>query len=185
MRLFVALSLPETVRAGLARLCHGLPGARWVDPDNLHLSLRFLGELDGAAAADVDAALGRVHAPAFEVALSGLGHFGEGRNLRALWVGVEPNPALMHLQERIEQALVRAGLEPEGRKYKAHVTLARFRKNPRARLLGYLAENNLVHAGPFPVRDFKLYSSFLASSGALYRVEAAYPLEEAVAAGQP
>jgi 2'-5' RNA ligase len=183
MRLFVALSLPEEVRAGLARLCHGLPGARWVDQDNLHLTVRFLGELDGGAAADVDAALGQVRAPAFDMALSGLGHFGEGRHLRALWVGVEPNPALMHLQERIEQALVRAGIEPDGRKFKAHVTLARFKRNPRERLHHYLAEHNLVRAGPIPVRDFKLYSSFLSSSGALHRVEAAYPLEEPVAAG--
>ena len=177
MRLFVALSLPDEVRARLATVANGLPGARWVAPDNLHLSLRFLGELDGAEAADVDAALAQVRAPAFDMTLSGVGHFGEGRNLRALWVGVAPNPALMPLQDKVEKALVRAGLAPEGRKFKAHVTLARFKRNPGPRLHRYLADHNLLRAGPIPVPDFKLYSSFLSSQGALYTLEAAYPLE--------
>ncbi len=178
MRLFVALSLPDEVRARLAVLANGLPGARWVAPNNLHLSLRFLGELDGAEAADVDAALSRVQAPAFDMTLSGIGHFGEGRNLRALWVGVAPNPALMHLHDKVEKALVRTGLAPEGRKFKPHVTLARFKRNPGARLRDYLVDHGLLRLGPIPVRDFRLYSSFLSSQGALYRVEASYPLED-------
>ena len=177
MRLFVALSLPGEVRARLAMLANGLPGARWVAPDNLHLSLRFLGELGSAEAADVDAALAQVRAPAFDMTLSGVGHFGEGRNLRALWVGVASNPALVHLQEKVEKAAVRAGLAPESRKFKAHVTLARFKRNPGARLHRYLADHNLLRAGAIPVSDFKLYSSFLSSQGALYTAEAAYPLE--------
>ena len=177
MRLFVALPLPDGVRERLARLANGLPGARWVAPENLHLSLRFLGELDGAEAAEVDLALGRLRAPAFEMSLSGVGHFGDGRNLRALWAGVEPNPALMGLQERVEQVLVGAGLAPEGRKFKPHVTLARFKRNPGARLRDYLVDHGLLRLGPIPVRDFRLYSSFLSSQGALYQVEASYPLE--------
>jgi 2'-5' RNA ligase len=177
MRLFVAVSLPEEVCATLAVLANGLPGARWVDSGNLHLTLRFLGDLDAGDAADVDAALSRIRAPAFDMSIAGLGHFGEGRKLRALWVGVAANPALVRLHERIEQALVRAGLPPEGRKFKPHITLARFKSNPGARLLSYLAEHNLVRAGPFPVDDFKLYSSFLSAQGAIHLVEASYPLE--------
>ena len=185
MRLFVALSLPDEVRARLATVANGLPGARWVAPDNLHLSLRFLGELDGAQAADVDAALARVRAPAFDMTLSGVGHFGEGRNLRALWVGVAPNPALLHLQDKVEQALVRTGLAPEGRKFKPHVTLARFKRNPGPRLHRYLADHNLLRAGPIPVPDFKLYSSFLSRQGALYTIEADYRLEGHLGADAP
>lgn len=176
MRLFIAVSLPEDVRAVLAALANGLPGARWVDPDNLHLTLRFLGDVARADAADVDEALARVRAPGFEMTLAGLGHFGAGRKVRALWVGVARNPALMYLQERIEQALARAGQPPEGRKFKPHVTLARFKSNPGARLQRYLADHNLVRAGPFPVESFDLYSSFPSARGAIYRVEASYPL---------
>ena len=179
MRLFVALTLPGDVRERLAGLANGLPGARWVKPENLHLTLRFLGELDNAVAADVDDALAKIHCPGFTLTLNGLGHFGEGRKLRALWVGVDANAALMRLQEKIEQALIRAGLPPESRKFKPHITLARFKSNPGARLQGYLADHNLVRAGPFALESFELYSSFTSADGAIYRVEASYPLEPA------
>ena len=177
MRLFVAVSLPEDVRARLAGVSNGLPGARWVKPDNLHLTLRFLGELDNADAADVDDALAQIRAPGFDLVLNGLGHFGEGKRLRALWVGVDANAELMRLQEKIEQALIRAGLPAETRKFKPHVTLARFKSNPGTRLRDYLAEHNLVRAGPVPVTDFHLYSSFHSAEGAIHRIEASYPLE--------
>jgi 2'-5' RNA ligase len=176
MRLFIAIALPEDLRTRLAALATGLPGARWVSEDNLHLSLRFLGELDGGAAADVDAALAGVRAPGFELVLEGVSHFGEGRNLRALWAGVRPSPELKRLQAKIEQAVVRAGQPPEKRKFKPHVTLARFKSNPGAKLQSYLAEHALLRSEPFPVEAFTLYSSFLSASGAIYRAEAEYPL---------
>ncbi len=177
MRLFIAIALPEDLRARLAALGNGLPGARWVSEENLHLSLRFLGELDGGEAADVDAALAGVRVPGFELGLEGISHFGKGRNLRALWVGVRPNPALMRLQAKIEQAAIRAGQPPEKRKFKPHVTLARFKSNPGGKLQSYLAEHALFRTEPFPVDGFTLYSSFLSASGAIYRPEADYPLE--------
>ena len=142
--------------------------------------MRFLGELDGGEAADVDAALGQIRMPGFSLELEGISHFGEGRKLRALWAGVRPNPALMRLQAKIEQAVIRAGLPPEKRKFKPHVTLARFKSNPGgAKLQAYLAQNALFRAEPFDVDHFTLYSSFLSSSGAIYRPEASYPLEPA------
>ena len=176
MRLFVALSLPPEVRGALSQLTNGLPGARWVPAENLHLTLRFLGELDRIAATDVDDALSGISAPGFDLALGGLGHFGEGRKLRSLWVGVDANPALMRLQDKIEQAVIRVGLDPEPRKFKAHVTLARFKRSPGARLPAYLAEHNLVRAGPFPVESFGLYSSYSSGEGPHYELEASYPL---------
>ncbi len=184
MRLFVAISLPEDVRMRLSGLANGLPGARWVKPENLHLTLRFLGELDNAAAADVDDALAGIRSPGFDLTLDGLGHFGEGRKLRALWVGVDANPELMRLQEKIEQALIRAGLPAENRKFRPHVTLARFKSNPGVRLRDYLAEHSLVRAGPLAVESFELYSSFRSAEGAIHQVEASYPLDFA-AAEQP
>ena len=182
MRLFVALSLPEDVQQRLSVLANGLPGARWVKPENLHLTLRFLGEVDNLAAADVDDALAKIRSPGFDLSLNGIGHFGEGRKLRALWVGVDAGDELMRLQEKIEQALIRLGLPPEPRKFKPHITLARFKSNPGARLQDYLADHNLLRAGPIAIASFELYSSFASADGPIYRVEASYPLEPAAAA---
>ena len=179
MRLFVALSLPEPVQQRLSGLANGLPGARWVKPENLHLTLRFLGEVDNLAAADVDDALAMIRSPGFDLGLNGIGHFGEGRKLRALWVGVDASDELMRLQEKIEQALIRLGLPPEPRKFKPHITLARFKSNPGPRLQDYLADHNLLRAGPIPMDSFELYSSFTSADGPIYRVEASYPLEPA------
>ena len=177
MRLFVALTLPEDVRQRLSGLANGLPGARWVKPENLHLTLRFLGEVDNLAATDFDDALAKIHGSGFDLSLKGIGHFGEGRKLRAVWVGVDANPDLMRLQEKIEQALIRVGLPPEPRKFKPHITLARFKSHPGARLQAYLAEHNLLRAGPIAIGSFDLYSSFTSADGAIYRIEASYPLE--------
>ena len=177
MRLFTAITLPEEVQDQLAGLANGLPGARWVNADRLHLTLRFLGELDGAQAADVDTALTEIHLPGFELELAGVSHFGDSRKLRSLWVGAEPNPLLTRLQAKIETAVVRAGLAPERRKFKAHVTLARFKSSPGDHLQAFLAQHALFRLPPFPVTSFTLYSSFLAHEGAIYRAEADYPLE--------
>jgi 2'-5' RNA ligase len=179
MRLFVAIDLPADLRERLAALSNGIPGARWVAPENLHLTLRFIGEADGTQAQDIDAALTGLRAQSFPVTLAGLGRFGNGTKLRALWAGVEANPALERLQAKIEQALQRAGLPPEGRKFKPHVTLARFKNGSNVRLLGYLEAHSLFYAEAFEVRNFVLYSSFLSHNGAIYTPEAVYPLQSA------
>ena len=176
MRLFVALSLPEDVRDELARLAHGLPGARWVAAENLHLTLRFIGEVDADVAHDIDAALAAIRSPAFSLALAGIDRFGDRRNVRQLWVGADPQPALGRLQAKVEAAVVRAGLKPEGRKFKPHVTLARFKGRPGPKLGEYLSHNALFRLPPFEVSRFILYSSFLSSGGSIYTEEAAYDL---------
>ncbi len=176
MRLFVALPLPEPLRAHLAELERGLPGARWVAPENLHLTLRFIGKVEGHQAGDLDAALAQVKATRFPVTLVGVDRFGAGRKLRALWVGVAPNPELDRLYRKVEQAVQAAGLAPNGRKFKPHVTLARFKGDPGHRLHDYLARHALFRAETFEARDFVLYSSFLSQSGAIHSPEAVYPL---------
>jgi len=181
MRLFVALSLPDDLRVRLAGLAGGLPNARWVAPENLHLSLRFIGEVDGVQAHDVDAALAQISAPAFTLSLAGVDRFGAGGKVRSLWAGVEENAELSRLHGKIEQALQRAGLPPEGRKFKAHVTLARFKGNPGGKLHDYLAHYALFRSEPFVVHEFILYSSFLSHNGAIYRAEASYALRLPVA----
>lgn len=179
MRLFVAIDLPEHLRQALGRLANGLPGARWVAPENLHLTLRFIGDIDGRQAADVDAALSAVRTESFPLALDGLGHFGEGRHVRALWVGVVPNPTLTRLHDKIEQALQRAGLAAETRKFKPHITLARFKSNPGEKLRDYLSHRVGLRMEPFEVTEFTLYSSYLAKAGAIHTPEAVYPLGSA------
>src|SRR5579872_6450238 len=113
LRLFVGIAFPPELKLRLSLLCTGVGGARWVDPGNLHLTLRFIGEIDEGLAADVDEALQRVKARPFTLQLGGVGVFG-GNRPHALWVGVEKNPALAALRDKIEQALVRVGLAPEG-----------------------------------------------------------------------
>ena len=177
MRLFVAIALPEPLRADLAMLANGLPGARWVSEDNFHLTLRFLGELDGGDAADVDEALAGLRMPAFDLELAGVDHFSEGRKVRSLWAGVRSNPALIRLHDKVEQAVIRTGLPPDKRKFRPHVTLARFKSDPGTKLHDYLAHHALFKAPSFCVEKFCLFSSFLSGEGAIYQVEAEYPLE--------
>lgn len=177
MRLFVALSLPEPIRSRLSLLCSGIPDTRWVPPENLHISLRFIGEADGGLFEDIDAALAAIRAPAFTLELRGVGHFGNGARPRALWAGVAREPALQHLRDKIESALVRIGLEPEGQKFKPHVTLSRLKSAPIPKLQDFLARNSLFRTPPFEVTHFTLYSSFLASEAAIYRAERSYALE--------
>jgi RNA 2',3'-cyclic 3'-phosphodiesterase len=175
-RLFVALALPENVRWQLRLLSGGLPGARWVGPNNFHITLRFIGEVDGAAFHYIDAALAGVRAPRFSLSLAGIGHFGSGAKLRSLWAGVEKQPALFHLRDKVESAVVRAGVAPDGQKYQPHVTLARSKGEPMPKLGDYLVQHNLFRSVPFEVTHFTLFTSFLNREGAIYIPERSYEL---------
>jgi len=175
MRLFVALALPEDVAQPLALLQSGVPGARWSTREQIHLTLRFIGEVDGREATAVDDALSTIWAPPFLLILKRVGQFG-GRNPSALWAGVEPNDALLHLERKIESALQRACLPPETRKFTPHVTLARLKGTPRGRVMDYLTDHALCTSPPFEVRTFILYSSQLSPNGSIYRAERAYQL---------
>lgn len=177
LRLFVGLSLPDDIRRDLAALCIGLPAARWVDPQTLHMTLRFIGEVDGAVAEDVHDALSCVAAPGFCLALSGVDCFASSGKVHTLWAGVAKEPLLVHLQGKIERALVRAGIEPERRKFKPHVTLARFRSGAPDRLGPYFQRHSRFSSEPFLVDRFVLFRSHLGSEGAHYEVLATYPLK--------
>lgn len=179
LRLFVGIALPPELKLRLSLICAGVPGARWVDAGNLHVTLRFIGEVDEATAGDIDAALARIRAAAFPLTLAGVGHFGE----RNLWAGVEHNAALLHLHDKVESALVRAGLPPEGRRYAPHVTLARLKGKADARLRSFLSEHALFRSDPFAVTHFSLVASLLTKSGAIYEDQADYPLAGAAREG--
>lgn len=176
IRLFVGLALPADLCAVLAERQNGVPGARWVEPRNLHVTLRFIGEVDEAAAADIDARLAEVRAPAPPVVLTGLGRFGDDRRARILYVGVDPGPALIHLRDKVESACVRAGVAPERRRFKPHVTLARFSGTPGGRLDDVVAANTAWRPGAFTADRFVLFSSHLGHGGADYTAEREYPL---------
>src|SRR5258708_35851322 len=121
LRLFVGIEFPPELKLRLSLLCTGIAGAKWVDAGNLHLTLRFIGEIDEGLAADVDEALARLRARRFTLQLAGTGVFG-GNRPHALWVGVERDPALLQLRDKIELAFIGVGLEPDGRRFAPHVT---------------------------------------------------------------
>lgn len=174
IRLFVGIALPGQHRERLSLMAHGLHGARWVAPENLHVTLRFIGEVDEDKARDLSAALDPVTAEPFKLRVQGLGTFGDPAH--ALWAGVadEPKGALAELYARIESALVREGLEPEHRKFAPHVTLARFRKGHVSRLAQYMEAYGDLAMDPFAVTGFTLFRSHLAQDGAQYDSVAEY-----------
>ena len=179
MRLFIAIALPDTVKERLSTLQRGLKEARWISSENLHLTLRFLGEMDGREAGDVDAALTTLRSDSFSLTLAGIDHFGDGRKIRALWTGVVEAEPVMRLQAKVERIVQLAGRAPEARKFKPHVTLARFKKSPGDALADYLQRNALFRCESFPVTEVVLFSSLLTREGSLYRPEARYPLDGA------
>lgn len=179
IRLFVGLALPDAVQHRLDPLCAGVPGARWVASESRHLTLRFIGDVPESTGADVHDALSEIEAPAFELTLDGVGQFGSKGQARMLWVGAERQERLLRLAAKVESAAVRAGLEPEGRKFIPHVTLARLKDVREAQVGPYLAQHALFRAGPFQVDRFVLFSSFLSKNGAIYTPEAEYPLRGA------
>ena len=175
MRLFVAIAVPQTVAEQLLMIQAGVPGARWSTREQLHLTLRFIGEVDGRDAASIDEMLAAIAAPKFTLQLKGAGEFG-GKTPRALWAGVAPNEALTHLQRKIETALQRIGLEAEKRKFTPHVTLAYLKSAPRERVMDFVIQHALYASVPFEVREFILYSSHLSPDGSLYVPERSYAL---------
>jgi len=176
MRLFVALPLPMELRTRLSWMTGGLQGARWVPPENYHITLRFIGELAGYQAEEVDHALAGLRAPGFTLQLAGVGTFEKAGRVNALWVGVERNAALDHLQAKVETALQRAGLERERRRYQPHVTLARLDGVPESKVAAWVQGHNLFRSDPVLVEHFTLFRSRLGKEQAVYEAEVEYQL---------
>lgn len=174
-RLFVALRLPGGINARLVALMGGIRGARWQSEDQLHLTIRFIGEVDRHRARDVHAALGGVHHPPFALSLSGLGAFDRRGTPTALWAGVEPQAPLKALHNKVDQALARVGIGPDRRAYQPHITLARLKPNAGSVEALIEAAGSLT-SEPFDVRDFCLYESRLAADGPSYAILERYSL---------
>jgi 2'-5' RNA ligase len=178
-RLFAGLRLPEAIRSDLHALQRGVKGARWVAPENLHITIRFIGELDGAQAEDVAHALSAVEALAFDIALSDAGTFASGRRPRMIWAGVVPSPALTALRARVDAALGCAGIGPEERKFVPHVTLARLRDSSSAEVARRVGEIAPLVDASFEVGELVLFESHLGAKGPHYEPAAVYPLAAA------
>ena len=176
MRLFVALDLPWALREQLHALAGGIPGARWVPAENYHLTLRFIGETPSHRAEEIDTALSALRGRGFELTVTGLGLFEKAGRVTAIWAGVERNPQLDHLQTKIENALQRAGVEPQRRRFNPHVTLARLDSVLTPRMADFMQARNLFRAEPVAVRHFTLFSSQLGKEASVYTPEVEYAL---------
>lgn len=174
-RLFVGLRPPAQIRQRLLALMGGVPGARWQDDDQLHITLRFVGEVERPVAEDVALALGQVRFPPVEVSLGGVGIFGSRGRINALWAGIRPHEALTQLHRKVDQALVRLGLEPERRSYLPHITLARM-VSPESLADTFLAHHAALASEPFVLTHFLLFESHLGREAASYQAVERYPL---------
>ena len=173
-RLFTGLEIPPDVAQSLAMLRGGLPGARWIDPENYHLTLRFIGDVDDAVAREVASTLRPGKRAGFDLHVEGLKSFG-GNKPRALVATVAPVPTLLEMQAEQERLMQRIGLEPEGRKYTPHVTLARLRDTSNREVAEYLSARGFFRTAAFHINRFVLFSSRASTGGGPYIVEASYP----------
>jgi 2'-5' RNA ligase len=176
IRLFAALSIPADIGRALQLRQTGLDGAKWRTLEALHVTLRFYGELREVVARDLDAELMGVRGRPFEIELAGAGSFADGDEINAVWAGVAENAELRRLAEACETAARRAGLKPERRNYRPHVTLAYLRRPDPAAVAAWIQANNLLRSPPIGVENFGLFSSHMGRDGSHYRLEAEYPL---------
>lgn len=180
-RLFIAIDFPANVKEHLGNICYGVAGAKWVPAEQIHLTLRFLGDIDDTTYHGIASALEEVHCEPFPLRLRGTGHFPPRGKPRVLWVGIEEQPVLSRLHGEIEAALERVGVERERRKFHPHVTIARLRDRVRpTEVVPFLSASGAFSAGPVTVSEFHLYSSLLKPQGAIHRIEATYPLGQGI-----
>lgn len=176
MRLFVGLKIPDSITPLLRALTGGLPGAKWVNPDGYHLTLRFIGELDNHIAEELDANLAAIQSKKFTLSLKSVGHFGNFEKANAVWAGVSRNDALYHLRDKVESAVVRSGVEPEHRRFTPHITVGKLHRTPPDWLESWLVQNAGFKSPEFEVNEFSLFSSHAGDNGRIYLPEVSYPL---------
>ncbi len=176
VRLFAALSVPGDIAKALAALQSGLRGAPWRPAESLHITLRFFGEVDERRAEDIAQELALAAIPPFDLTLAGVGCFGEGDKIRAVWAGLVESEPLRRLAGRCEAAARRVGCAAETRNFSPHVTLAYLKRSDPDETARWIAGHNLFRAGPFKASRFGLYSSWPGETGSRYELERFYPL---------
>lgn len=176
-RLFTALELPRSAALSLSLLRGGLPGARWIDVENYHITMRFIGDVDNRTADEIVDRLDRIDRPEFQINLSGIGSFGS-KKPHSLWAGVSPAPEMFALQAEIERICQRIGLPPDPRKFTPHVTLARLKSCRLDDVVHYLSGRGDFYTMPFKSPRFVLLSSRESVGGGPYITEEIFPLHE-------
>ena len=174
-RLFVAIRPPEAIRDRLIDAMEDSPELRWVGDEQLHLTLRFIGEVERPLADDIALALTRIRSDRFELRVTGVGIF-ERRSGGTLWAGIEPKQPLAALAAKVERACVAAGLEPEHRAFHPHITLARFNRASATAAQAFLERTRALASPPFAVTSFILFESHLSRHGPHYEEVAEFLL---------
>lgn len=177
IRLFTAVPIPIVIRQQLHAMGRSLPGARAVPEEQIHITLRFIGEVEGTLFKDIKENLSNISLSPFSTAIQGVGHFPPRGKPRVIWAGLQPTDQLIKLKRKIDTCLIECGLAPDNRKFTPHVTLARLNNPPMQRITSFLAGNAFLKFEEFDVHHFHLYSSKLASKGATHTLEADYPLD--------
>ncbi len=177
-RLFVAIDLSDEIKSSLVQLCSGVTGAKWVRREHMHLTLRFIGDVDTQLFETIREALSSIRSTPFDLSLQGVGQFPTRGAARVLWIGLDAPPLLSQLQRQIEAALVEIGIKPEARAFSPHITLARLKTPPHPESIRqFLKHHADYHSSSIPIHEFALYSSVLAPDGSTYHREAVYPLQ--------
>jgi RNA 2',3'-cyclic 3'-phosphodiesterase len=178
IRLFTAIQLPEEQKLSLLSRMAGLPKVRWQTEDQLHLTLRFIGEVEETRVEEIRFLLSEITFKPFSIWLSGVGKFGSQRKARMVWAGVEGANNLKALQEKITNVLRRAGIPPDERKYTPHITLGRLKGNNGPKLQEFIENNRDLFLPGFEVTQFHLMQSLLGNTGAHYQVIETYPARD-------
>jgi len=175
-RLFIAVDIPQRIKDDIVSTYLAIPGAKWVKEDQLHITLRFLGEPDAVTEEKIIFALNTISFPPFCIALKGCGYFPPRREPRILWIGINDQKNVTALQGKIERLLISAGISPDKRRFHPHVTISRLNNSPVNRVIDYLTNYSLFQSEPFYINEFCLYSSILRKEGACYTKEATFKL---------
>jgi RNA 2',3'-cyclic 3'-phosphodiesterase len=182
-RLFIAIAIPASINGEIAGLGRSIPGARPVPAEQMHLTLKFIGEVEGSRLLDIRGALSEISRARFALHLQGVGTFPPRGTPRILWVGVHPTGDLLALRQAIEKKLAEIDIPREKQKYSPHLTLARLNNPPLHRLQQFLAGNAFLRTPEFPVTAFLLYKSQLTRNGAIHTLVERYALSPASGRG--
>lgn len=175
-RLFVAIDLPDEIKDRVQEICTGIGKAHWVRMEQLHLTLRFIGDADERLFHAIRDELKKVSVPPFSLTIHGTGCFPPRRDPRVLWIGLQEKTLLLQLQEMVEWSLENVGLVRDTRPFSPHITIARLKEGPKDDISPYLVKHESFNLPSFTVSEFYLYSSTLTPGGAIHKKEATYPL---------
>lgn len=179
MRLFIALPIPKNMRAMLHRMGCSLPSAKPLPEEQVHLTLRFIGDVEGSTFLDIKEGLTSVHSPSLDLVIQGVGHFPPRGKPRVIWAGVQPVEPVIKLNRKVNSCLKSCGVAPDTRKFSPHITLARLKNTPVKRVTEFLVNNAFLNFPEFNIECFHLYSSRLSSKGAVHTLESTYALQNA------